>query len=63
MNVSVVLEGNLTDNAEVLNWLKRNRYRSRELNLFMFAIIAMGVLFVQYTCFLKYCFEPMMAAK
>lgn len=58
-----IYHGNLTDNGEVLNWLKKNRYRSRELNLFMFAIIAMGVLFIQYTCFLKYCFEPMLEHK
>ncbi|XP_054709572.1 LOW QUALITY PROTEIN: uncharacterized protein LOC129219267 [Uloborus diversus] len=51
--------GNLTDTSEVLNWLKKNRYRSRELNLFMFPIIAMGAVFIQYTCFLKFCFGPM----
>nr|XP_042900570.1 uncharacterized protein LOC107453912 [Parasteatoda tepidariorum] len=55
--------GNLTDTAEVLNWLKKNRYRNRELNLFMFSIIAMGVLFIQYTFFLKFCFAPMLEEK
>ncbi|PRD30926.1 UNVERIFIED_CONTAM: hypothetical protein NCL1_24925 [Trichonephila clavipes] len=51
--------GNLTNTMDVLNWLKKNRYRTRELNLFMFSIIAMGAVFIQYTCFLKFLFEPM----
>ncbi|KAF8765250.1 putative protein disulfide-isomerase A4 like protein [Argiope bruennichi] len=54
-----IYHGNLTDTNEVVNWLKKNRYRTRELNLFMFSIIAMGAVFVQYTCFLKFLFEPM----
>ncbi|CAL1299251.1 unnamed protein product [Larinioides sclopetarius] len=54
-----IYHGNLTDTHEVVNWLKKNRYRTRELNLFMFSIIAMGAVFIQYTCFLKFLFEPM----
>jgi len=36
----------------VLDWLKKNRFRSPELGLFMYAIIAITTAFVLYTTFL-----------
>lgn len=55
-----VFRGDLMDKDEVLMWLKKNRYRLRELNKFMFSMIAMCAGFIQYTLFLIFCFSPMM---
>lgn len=42
---------------EVLDWLRKNRFRQPELNLFMYALIAISVGFVLYTAFLLQCFK------
>jgi Tfp pilus assembly protein PilN len=42
---------------EVLDWLRKNRFRQPELNLFMYALIAIAVGFVLYTAFLLQCFK------
>lgn len=34
------------------------RYRQPELNIFMYALLAIGVAFVIYTAFLLQCFKP-----
>lgn len=36
-------------NEEVLDWLRKNRFRQPELSLFMYALIAIAVGFVLYT--------------
>lgn len=43
---------------EVLDWLRKNRFRQPELNLFMYALIAIAIGFVLYTAFLLQCFKP-----
>lgn len=48
----IKISGPLTEEADVLDWLKKNRFRSPELSLFMYAIIAITTAFVLYTTFL-----------
>lgn len=49
--------GDLIREDEVLEWLKRNRYRHPELNFFMYAITATTGAFVLYTLFLIFCMK------
>ncbi|EDW46652.1 GM20855 [Drosophila sechellia] len=48
----------LLSEDEVLEWLRKNRFRQPELNIFMYALIALAVAFVVYTAFLLQCFKP-----
>lgn len=50
--------GDLLSEDEVLEWLRKNRFRQPELNIFMYALIALAVAFVLYTAFLLQCFKP-----
>lgn len=50
--------GDLMSEEEVLEWLRKNRFRQPELNIFMYALIAISVAFVLYTAFLLQCFKP-----
>ena len=43
---------------DVLDWLRKNRFRQPELNLFMYGLIAIAIGFVLYTAFLLQCFKP-----
>ena len=43
---------------EVLAWLKKNRFKNMELDLFMYSIMAVAVTFVLYTAFLLFGFKP-----
>ncbi|XP_059471929.1 uncharacterized protein LOC132194579 isoform X6 [Neocloeon triangulifer] len=52
-----IYRGVLTDEADVLDWLKKNRFRSPELSLFMYATIAIALAFVLYTTFLMTVFN------
>jgi len=58
----VSLSGDILSEEEVLDWLRKNRFRQPELNLFMYALIAIAVGFVLYTAFLLQCFKPVPAA-
>lgn len=42
---------------QVLEWLRKNRYRQPELNLFMYALIVVAVGFIGYTLFLIFCMK------
>ncbi|XP_052121699.1 uncharacterized protein LOC113208203 [Frankliniella occidentalis] len=53
-----IYRGDLTDEDDVLEWLRKNRFRQPELNLFMYALIAITIAFVMYTAFLMYGFQP-----
>ena len=44
--------------TEVLAWLKKNRFKNMELDLFMYSILAVAVTFVLYTAFLLFGFKP-----
>lgn len=50
--------GDLMSEDEVLEWLRKNRFRQPELNIFMYALIAISIAFVLYTAFLLQCFKP-----
>ncbi|KFM78690.1 hypothetical protein X975_14265, partial [Stegodyphus mimosarum] len=52
-----IYRGNLLEEEEVLEWLRKNRYRHPELNLFMYGLAAISLSFVIYTIFLIYCFN------
>lgn len=49
--------GEFVSEEDVLEWLRKNRYRQPELNLFMYALIAITLAFVMYTVFLVYGFQ------
>lgn len=57
-NLSVFVAGDLMNEDEVLEWLRKNRFRQPELNIFMYALIALSIAFVLYTAFLLQCFKP-----
>lgn len=52
-----IFRGDLHSDADVLEWLKKNRFRQPELNLFMYALMAIIVAFLIYTAFLLQCFK------
>ncbi|XP_019768241.2 uncharacterized protein LOC109543133 isoform X3 [Dendroctonus ponderosae] len=52
-----IYRGDLHSEKDVLEWLRKNRYRQPELNIFMYALLAIGVAFVIYTAFLLQCFK------
>lgn len=43
------ISGDLLSEDEVLEWLRKNRFRQPELNIFMYALIAISIAFVLYT--------------
>jgi thioredoxin-like negative regulator of GroEL len=53
-----IYRGDIYSEEEVLEWLRKNRFRQPELNIFMYALIAIAVGFVLYTAFLLQCFKP-----
>ncbi|XP_016991603.1 uncharacterized protein LOC108053463 isoform X10 [Drosophila rhopaloa] len=53
-----IYRGDLLSEDEVLEWLRKNRFRQPELNIFMYALIALAVAFMVYTAFLLQCFKP-----
>ncbi|XP_050073323.1 uncharacterized protein LOC126561307 isoform X3 [Anopheles maculipalpis] len=53
-----IYRGDMYDEQDVLEWLRKNRFRQPELNIFMYALIALGLGFVIYTAFLLQCFKP-----
>ncbi|XP_076175172.1 hulk isoform X2 [Ptiloglossa arizonensis] len=59
-----IYRGDLHKEQDVLEWLRKNRYRQPELNIYMYMLIAITVLFAMYTGFLLSCFrsEPTAAA-
>lgn len=44
--------------SQVLDWLKKNRFKHMELDLFMYSIFAVVLAFVAYTAFLIFGFKP-----
>ncbi|XP_037043203.1 uncharacterized protein LOC119079410 isoform X8 [Bradysia coprophila] len=53
-----IFRGDLMVEEEVLEWLRKNRFRQPELNIFMYALIAISIAFILYTAFLLQCFKP-----
>ncbi|XP_055374125.1 uncharacterized protein LOC129607269 isoform X7 [Condylostylus longicornis] len=53
-----IYRGDLLSEDEVMEWLRKNRFRQPELNIFMYALIALAVGFMLYTAFLLQCFKP-----
>uniref|UniRef100_A0A2S2PLL5 Protein disulfide-isomerase n=2 Tax=Schizaphis graminum TaxID=13262 RepID=A0A2S2PLL5_SCHGA len=52
-----VYRGSLDSELEVLEWLKKTRFREPELNLFMYVMITISLAFVLYTVLLVYGFK------
>ncbi|XP_045765517.1 uncharacterized protein LOC123867504 isoform X7 [Maniola jurtina] len=53
-----IYRGDVMEEGEVLEWLRKNRFRQPELNIFMYGLIALSIAFVMYTAFLLQCFKP-----
>lgn len=53
----VLITGDLHKELDVLEWLRKNRYRHPELNIYMYMLIAITILFLMYTGFLLSCFR------
>lgn len=53
----LVSPGDLNKEEDVLEWLKKNRFRQPELNVYIYMLIAVAVLFAMYTGFLLSCFR------
>ncbi|KAL3277969.1 hypothetical protein HHI36_013309 [Cryptolaemus montrouzieri] len=53
-----IFRGDLHSEADVLEWMRKNRFRQPELNIFMYALFAISIAFVIYTAFLLQCFKP-----
>ncbi|XP_029175153.1 uncharacterized protein LOC114943658 isoform X2 [Nylanderia fulva] len=52
-----IYRGDLHNDLDVLEWLRKNRYRQPELNIYMYMLIAITILFLMYTGFLLSCFR------
>ena len=50
-----IYRGDLMREEKVLEWLRKNRYRNPELNLFMYALFTITISFILYTIFLMFC--------
>lgn len=50
-----IYRGDLMKEEKVLEWLRKNRYRNPELNLFMYALFTITISFILYTIFLMFC--------
>ncbi|RWS24346.1 uncharacterized protein B4U80_03687, partial [Leptotrombidium deliense] len=50
--------GDLMVEEEVLNWLRKNRYRHPEISIFMICIFAVTLGFILYTIFLLFFIRP-----
>ncbi|XP_011332954.1 uncharacterized protein LOC105276699 isoform X2 [Ooceraea biroi] len=57
-----IYRGDLHKELDVLEWLRKNRYRQPELNIYMYMLIAIAILFLMYTGFLLSCFRSESAA-
>lgn len=53
-----IYRDDLYEEKEVMEWLKKNRFKHVELDLFMYTIIAIAVTFMLYTAFLMFGFKP-----
>lgn len=53
-----VYRGDLMKEEEVLEWLRKNRYRSPEVSIFMYTLIFVTVAFILYTVFLLCFLRP-----
>ncbi|XP_072157617.1 uncharacterized protein [Bemisia tabaci] len=58
-----IYRGEFESEEVVLEWLRKNRFRQPELNLFMYALIAITLAFVLYTVFLIYGFQQQQQAQ
>lgn len=52
-----IFRGDLHTEKDVLEWLRKSRFRQPELNIFMYALLALSLAFVTYTAFLLQCFK------
>ncbi|XP_033225362.1 uncharacterized protein LOC117178180 isoform X2 [Belonocnema kinseyi] len=52
-----IYRGDIHSEQDVLDWLRKNRFRQPELNIYMYMLIAVSILFALYTGFLLSCFR------
>ncbi|XP_057338837.1 uncharacterized protein LOC130676540 isoform X4 [Microplitis mediator] len=52
-----IYRGDLHKEDEVLEWLRKNRFRQPELNIYMYMLLAITLIFLMYTGFLLSCFR------
>uniref|UniRef100_A0ABD2XLF9 Thioredoxin domain-containing protein n=1 Tax=Trichogramma kaykai TaxID=54128 RepID=A0ABD2XLF9_9HYME len=52
-----IYRNDLKNENEVLEWLRKNRFRQPDLNIYMYMLIAVAVLYAMYTFFLLTCFK------
>ncbi|XP_051174999.1 uncharacterized protein LOC127290468 isoform X2 [Leptopilina boulardi] len=52
-----IYRGDIHNEQDVLDWLRKNRFRQPELNIYMYMLIAVAILFALYTGFLLSCFR------
>lgn len=52
-----IYRGDIHKEQDVLDWLRKNRFRQPELNIYMYMLIAVAILFALYTGFLLSCFR------
>ena len=45
---------NLLDEVEILDWLKRNRYKPVELHWIMYSVLSVALAFLLYSLFILY---------
>ena len=50
----VSIPDNLLDEVEILDWLKRNRYKPVELHWIMYSVLSVALAFLLYSLFLLY---------
>jgi hypothetical protein len=53
----ILYEGSLKEETQVLDWLRKNRYKHPELSFFMYGIGAITGAFVLYTIFFMVCLK------
>lgn len=53
-----VYRGDLMKEEEVLEWLRKNRYRPPEIGIFMYSLIAVTIAFILYTIFILCFLRP-----
>ena len=54
MNCINSFSDNLLDEVEILDWLKRNRYKPVELHWIMYSVLSVALAFLLYSLFILY---------
>jgi hypothetical protein len=52
--ILISVPDNLLDEVEILDWLKRNRYKPVELHWIMYSVLSVALAFLLYSLFILY---------